>query len=558
MPLDHKLLTSKFEGLKNKQDKITVLSMFLIHNRKQVSTIIDVWLKVVKKSPAGHRLTLLYLANDVVQHAKKKGHVTLVDGFQKVITASIPYFNDSSIKSSVSRVFSIWAERSIYPVAFIVDLKKKLGEGNPLKESAITSKIVAEYKLSSLLECIKRVHKVEEDVKSKVNCVNSSNITKLSNEILAGLKDKSVAEELTSEFDAATVILVDAISSLEKEVVEKRKLLEELSKSLVFYVIQRKEVEQLSDAYKKLGSNVATIKKRASGQSSVPSPVKDVPSPSDSDDGPVLPSDNAKDKTSSAPVSTLDQRLTLLMQGALESGVAPPQSINPNFRTMATATTTTAGHPSTATGKPNSGQPPQPPLPTVSKIQTIQSVITPRTDQDLIQSTDMDITNSDEEDIAGEYTPRLPPPMRAVNTDNIIPLHQQPNRNYSNNNNHGGPPSMYLPPPPPPHPMHHQQHAGPRSVVVPSSNTTAFIPPHHGQGGGHMSHQMDYRSGPSSWAPPAPHPSPSRDMDNRRGGGGPPQRPPTPERISRMVSQYRTASSAPSSGRQPSANSSRR
>ena len=543
MPLDHKLLTTKFEGLKNKQDKIQVLSLFLIHNRKHVSSITDVWFKVVKKSPADHRLTLLYLANDVVQHAKKKGHVALVEGFQKAISESVPYLSDPNIKPAVSRVFSIWAERSVYPVAFIVDLKKKLGEGNPLKESAITAKIVAEYKLSSLLDSIKWVQNVEKEVETKTNLVTGSNITKLSNEILAGIKDKSVAEELTQEFEAASVLLVDAISSLEKEITEKRKLLDELSKSLVYYVIQGKEVEQLTAAYRKLGANVALIKKRKSGRkdlADVSSLIKDVPSPSESDDGPVLPSDSATPvKSDPAPVSSLDQRLTLLMQGALDSGVAPPQSINPNFRQpTAAATPTKCEHP------------PLPPPAAGSQFQTIQSVITPRTDQDLIQPTDMDITNSDEEDLSEQYAP-LAPPSRAINPGNMIPLNV-PNRGNFSNNNQGSmiypPPQMHRPPPP-----------IPRSVVVPTNNSI-ISGGHHRPPPNIMSHvphhmdhpPMDHRSNHGSWPPP-PQPL-SREIENRHSRG---PRPPTPERISRMVSQYRSASSTVT-GRQPSSNNSRR
>ena len=563
-----------------------------------MAKISEVWAKVVRKSAAQHRLTLLYLANDVVQHAKKKGHKSLVDAFEKVVSESVPFLNDVSIKPAVSRVFNIWAERSIYPVSVIVDLKKRLGDPDPFKESAITGRLVAEFRLRSLLDCIERVERIEKESERKSENVSNSNITRLGNEILASLKDKSVAENLTSEFDAASVILEETISVLEREVIQRRKLLDELSKALVYYVIQGKEVEAIATAYKKIGANIALVKKRRSGKSEVASPVKDVPSPSDSDDGPFLPSEGkilpdgvgtvgkilpdgsrtvgkvppdgvgTVGKGDQGQLSSLDQRLTLLMQGALESGVAPPQSINPTFRSSAASQPAVSG-PGEKTKVSISV--PTTPAPPVSQIQTIQSVITPRTDsQDLIQPTDMDLEASDEE-MTDEYTLRLPgnkyqvqgnkyqvPSVKyqvpSINPENLLPISSSSNVSNMASSSRNFPPSgsMYLPP------IHHQ---------VSNSNNPNFVPLGHSTAGHSIAgHSIAGHSGHSSGSGhhgpghlpdrthhghmdrSAPWPSPSsRDMDARSHVRGP-LPPPSPERLSRMIGQFRSSSGRPSSG----------
>lgn len=552
-----------------------------------MAKITEVWAKVVKKSAADHRLTLLYLANDVVQHAKKKGHTALVDGFQKVISESIPFLNDGNIKPAVSRVFNIWAERTIYPLSLIVDLKKRLGDSNPLKgsnplnllkesnplnllkESAITAQLVAEFKLRSLVESIERVERMEKESKNRMNQVDDCNIKKLGDEILASLKDKSVAENLTSEFESASKVLEVTIRALEEEVIQRRKLLDQLSKSLVYYVIQGKEVEAIATAYKKIGAKIAVVKKRRSGKSEMASPVKDVPSPSESEDGLFFPPDGSRTvgkilpdgsrtvgkilpdgigtvgKGDQGQPSSLDQRLTLLMQGALESGVAPPQSINPTFRP---SQSTVSGSGDKTNVSINVSTTPAPP---VSQIQTIQSVITPRTDsQDLIQPTDMDLEASDEE-MVDEYTPRLPSINPSINPENLLPIPSGSNvsnmastsRNFSS-----GP--IFLPPQ-----IHHQgQPQILRSVSVSNKNPNFIplghsIPGHSGNtsaaghhGSGHLPDRIHHghidRSGP--W------PSPSRDTDTRSHFRG--QIPPSPERLSRMIGQFRSSSGRPSSG----------
>lgn len=109
---------------------------------------------------------------------------------------------DEKIRSNITRVLNIWQERNIYPDEFVEELKSIL-IGASFKLSS-TSKIVAEFKLSELIEKIKKMKKMEALSKSKIDSVNFDQIDALSVEVLNHLKDKSHGEQYSKDFEDAT------------------------------------------------------------------------------------------------------------------------------------------------------------------------------------------------------------------------------------------------------------------------------------------------------------------------------------------------------------------
>ena len=77
----------------------------------------------MNQGPVEKRLTLFYLANDVVQHAKRKGDTTLINQWAVAVQKATPHVRSpSSISSAIARIFKIWEERNVYSRDAVVDL----------------------------------------------------------------------------------------------------------------------------------------------------------------------------------------------------------------------------------------------------------------------------------------------------------------------------------------------------------------------------------------------------------------------------------------------------
>lgn len=126
MSINESNLIKKFTTLTNTQDSVQTLSLWIIHHRAHHRKIVDIWAKVLKKSKPGHRLTMLYLANDVLQNGRRKGVQQFVESFADVLPHQTPLFRDEKIVKQVDRVFTIWSERSVYPADFTSGLKEIL------------------------------------------------------------------------------------------------------------------------------------------------------------------------------------------------------------------------------------------------------------------------------------------------------------------------------------------------------------------------------------------------------------------------------------------------
>lgn len=76
--------------LKDTQDAIQSLSTWCLKRHENHKSIISIWLKAIRKVKIEKRLTLFYLANDVIQYSKKKNY-KFVDGWATAIQKAIPY-----------------------------------------------------------------------------------------------------------------------------------------------------------------------------------------------------------------------------------------------------------------------------------------------------------------------------------------------------------------------------------------------------------------------------------------------------------------------------------
>lgn len=325
MSINESNLVKKLTSVTNTQDSVQTLSLWIIHHRAHHRKIVDIWTKVLRKSKPVHRLTMLYLANDVLQNGKRKGVQQFIESFGDVLPEQTPLFRDERIAKQVDRVFSIWAERSVFSSEFTKSLKEILHEskhssshhrssskhesssedGSKLskepekKESGKpknpeVEKIILEFKPEKAIEKIKKIKKIEIETSTKLSNLTSRNMDVSSSEVLRKFKDRSHGQQFQKDFDEATRCLEEYIKALEKEVLERTELIGMLEDAKVYYDSQNGEARIVASAYKNFGNRVKGLKKKLEAKiktlpSPVPSPTPDAPSPTNSDDGLQLP-----------------------------------------------------------------------------------------------------------------------------------------------------------------------------------------------------------------------------------------------------------------------------
>lgn len=95
------------------------------------------------------RLTLFYLANDVIQHSKRRNYEFVVS-WGTTLQKATTLVRDDKVKEKVSRIFNIWEQREVYSEDFIADLHGLLAI-NPAKKASSSTSITTTRSLSPLV-----------------------------------------------------------------------------------------------------------------------------------------------------------------------------------------------------------------------------------------------------------------------------------------------------------------------------------------------------------------------------------------------------------------------
>uniref|UniRef100_A0A1B6CBR7 CID domain-containing protein n=1 Tax=Clastoptera arizonana TaxID=38151 RepID=A0A1B6CBR7_9HEMI len=124
-------LSKKLNDLNASQQSIQTLSLWLIHHRKHYAPIVKMWSSEIAKGDEGRQLTLMYLANDVIQNSRKKGPEFNKE-FAGVLREAFhviggPKLSDKTRKC-ISRLLQVWEERNVYDKKLVEGFTKAFGE----------------------------------------------------------------------------------------------------------------------------------------------------------------------------------------------------------------------------------------------------------------------------------------------------------------------------------------------------------------------------------------------------------------------------------------------
>ncbi|CAI9717324.1 Hypothetical predicted protein [Octopus vulgaris] len=341
--LNEESVERKLHAVNNTQDGIQSMSLWIIHHKAHHKKIVDLWLKVLKKDKTAHRLTLFYLCNDVVQNCKKKQAKIYMDTFKNVLKDAAYFVRDTTIKSNVSRIFSIWEERNVYDSSFTSELKdilendahyqhqqhlsqhrhghtslspklkslqsklqstkvqstkmqptkvhhSKIQQQQPTQQSQLTQvdeknksnhlQILAEFKTQKMLEKVASMTKLESEGELKFVQLSTLRLDVSNLEAVKQLKDRAHGKEFSRQFEDACNKLDDYVVSLQKEIDHRTAMITMLEQSELFYEDQYREAKIVANAYKNFGSRVAIVKKKLDElKLSLPDPASPLPSP---------------------------------------------------------------------------------------------------------------------------------------------------------------------------------------------------------------------------------------------------------------------------------------
>ncbi|XP_020296538.1 uncharacterized protein LOC109861338 isoform X2 [Pseudomyrmex gracilis] len=287
---DAEFFEQKLHSLKDSQDSIQQLSAWCLERKQHHKKIVSTWLQVLKKVKVEHRLTLFYLANDVIQYSKRKSS-EFVDSWSTTLQRATTMVRDEKVKNRVLRIFKIWEQRQIYDEEFLADLsglisaapKKKL---DPQPASLQSDEFQAALLISTMRSCAT----LEQATDARLRDLRDSNVDiESAEELCSSLKDRRRVEDAEKEIDTVVRNVENYVRALEAEIQERNQVVELLDQADQFYETQRGEVKIVMNAYRNFGSRVKNLKKKLDELlptfvSPIPSPDVNAPSPSPDSD----------------------------------------------------------------------------------------------------------------------------------------------------------------------------------------------------------------------------------------------------------------------------------
>lgn len=136
------------------QESVQTLSLWILYHHSQHEHLLKIWFKVLKKSKMSHRLTLFYVANDVIQNAKRHHALIYQQAFKPYLNSAMSYVKDNAIKKKIQRILEIWRERGVYDEDFVGELLKKLVGTEAFEKDQEESRVIAEFQVSSIVSRI--------------------------------------------------------------------------------------------------------------------------------------------------------------------------------------------------------------------------------------------------------------------------------------------------------------------------------------------------------------------------------------------------------------------
>ncbi|KAF1973824.1 DUF618-domain-containing protein [Bimuria novae-zelandiae CBS 107.79] len=124
-------LKAKLSSLNETQDSISSVGQWILFHRRHADKIAALWSQRVKESTPNKKLTLIYLANEILQQARIRKKEEFLRAFEPIIVGgSTQAYRGTppDIQSKMRRVFEVWRSRQVLGPQILVDLERSLDE----------------------------------------------------------------------------------------------------------------------------------------------------------------------------------------------------------------------------------------------------------------------------------------------------------------------------------------------------------------------------------------------------------------------------------------------
>ncbi|KAL9003328.1 MAG: hypothetical protein Q9188_003804 [Gyalolechia gomerana] len=108
---------AKLSSLNETQESIVSVSQWIMFHRRHADRTCAIWLERMRETTVNKRLTLIYLANEVVQQSKARRKDDFLVAFSPVIaeaTAAAYKGSTNDIQEKIRRTVEVWSQRRIF------------------------------------------------------------------------------------------------------------------------------------------------------------------------------------------------------------------------------------------------------------------------------------------------------------------------------------------------------------------------------------------------------------------------------------------------------------
>ena len=130
-------LEQKLQKLSSSQASIESVSAFCIFYHKDARGVVQIWEQEFYKAPPERKVSLLYLANHVLQEGRRKG-TGFMDEYYKVLPKALSHLlkhGDEKGKKAATRLVGVWEERRVFGSKHIKSFREILPQGSSQAKS---------------------------------------------------------------------------------------------------------------------------------------------------------------------------------------------------------------------------------------------------------------------------------------------------------------------------------------------------------------------------------------------------------------------------------------
>ncbi|KAF2251740.1 DUF618-domain-containing protein [Trematosphaeria pertusa] len=232
-------LRAKLSSLNETQDSISTVGQWILFHRRHADKIAQLWSQRVKESPPNKKLTLVYLANEIVQQSKIRRKDEFLKAYDPLIaegTSAAYKGSNPDIQNKIRRVVEVWRQRQVFRLPIQEEVERSLDEidrsrsnRKPALGGSLFSNSSVPPELTSVAPLATSLQKADLTAKPAIATANQDyeKLTNPNNAIptppmhAAGLaalvKKLAVAEGAVAESIKARQALVDGLEKLLEE-----------------------------------------------------------------------------------------------------------------------------------------------------------------------------------------------------------------------------------------------------------------------------------------------------------------------------------------------------